>query len=66
MKRVYKYLSLTGLGALLCLFLVIPANAQRDGRGGGGGGNSSGGSHGGGGGGSHGGGGGGGNSGGGS
>jgi len=55
MKRVFKYFTLTGLGAMLCLFLAIPANAQRGGHGGGGGG-----SHGGGGGGFHGGGGGGG------
>jgi|GEM_PF-4792468 len=41
MKRAYKYLSLTGLSVLLCLFLAIPADAQRGGghpRGGGGGG----------------------------
>jgi hypothetical protein len=47
MKRVFKYFTLTGLGAMLCLFLAIPADAQRGGHGGGGGG---GGSHGGGGG----------------
>ncbi|MGZ3756920.1 MAG: DUF6515 family protein [Mucilaginibacter sp.] len=52
MKRTFKYLTLTGLGSLLCLFLAIPANAQRGGHGGGGGG-----FHGGGGGGFHGGGG---------
>ena len=46
MKRTYKYLTLTGLSAVLCLFLVIPAMAQHRGGGGssgGGGGHSSGG-----------------------
>jgi len=52
MKRVFKYFTLAGLSGLLCLFLAIPANAQRGGHGGGGGG-----FHGGGGGGFHGGGG---------
>ncbi|WP_214070021.1 DUF6515 family protein [Mucilaginibacter sp. dw_454] len=55
MKRISKYLTLTGLTGLLCLFLAIPADAQRGGGHSGGGG----GSHGGGGGGFHGGGGGG-------
>ncbi|MDB5117187.1 MAG: hypothetical protein JWQ79_2679 [Mucilaginibacter sp.] len=54
MKRISQYLILTGLSGLLCLFLAVPANAQR------GGGHSGGGGHGGGGGGFHGGGGGGG------
>ncbi|MES2377822.1 MAG: DUF6515 family protein [Bacteroidota bacterium] len=31
MKRGYQYLMLTGLGALLCLFLSVSANAQRGG-----------------------------------
>jgi FlaG/FlaF family flagellin (archaellin) len=60
MKRTFKYLTLTGLGSLLCLFLAIPADAQRGGHGGGGGGGFHGGGGGGGGGGFHGGGGGGG------
>ena len=40
MKRISKYLMLTGLSGLLCLFLAIPADAQRGGghSGGGGGG----------------------------
>jgi hypothetical protein len=37
MKRAFKYLILTSLSGLMCLFLVIPANAQRGGHGGGGG-----------------------------
>lgn len=44
MKRISQYLMLTGLSGLLCLFLAIPADAQRGGghsRGGGGGGSSS-------------------------
>jgi hypothetical protein len=48
MKRIYQYLVLTGLSGLLCLFLAVPANAQRGGSHSGGGG----GFHGGGGGGS--------------
>lgn len=48
MKRISKYLTLAGLSGLLCLFLAIPADAQRGGGHAGGGG---GGSHGGGGGG---------------
>lgn len=47
MKRISKYLTLTGLSGLLCLFLAMPADAQRGGGHSGGGG---GGSHGGGGG----------------
>ncbi|WP_345101081.1 DUF6515 family protein [Mucilaginibacter panaciglaebae] len=52
MKRISKYLTLTGLSGLLCLFLAIPADAQRGGghagdgggfHGGGGGSHSSGG-----------------------
>jgi hypothetical protein len=44
MKRIYQYLVLTGLSGLLCLFLAVPANAQRGGGShGGGGGHSSGG-----------------------
>ncbi|MDB4924598.1 DUF6515 family protein [Mucilaginibacter sp.] len=45
MKRISQYLILTGLSGLLCLFLSVPANAQRGGShsGGGGGGNSGGG-----------------------
>lgn len=60
MKRISKYLTLAGLSGLLCLFLAIPADAQRGGghSGGGGGGGFHGGG-GGGGGGFHGGGGGG-------
>ncbi len=38
MKRIYKYLTLTGLSAVLCLFLAIPASAQHGGHSGGGGG----------------------------
>jgi hypothetical protein len=38
MKKTLKYLTLSGLGGLLCLFLAIPADAQRGGHGGGGGG----------------------------
>ena len=38
MKRVIKYLVVTGLSGLLCLFLAIPVNAQHRGGGGGGGG----------------------------
>jgi hypothetical protein len=59
MKRISQYLILTGLSGLLCLFLAVPANAQRGGghSGGGGGGfhggGGGGGFHGGGGGGSH-------------
>jgi len=53
MKRIFKYFTIASLSGMLCLFLAIPANAQR-GHGGGGGG-----FHGGGGGGFHGGGGGG-------
>ena len=57
MKKTFKYLTLTGLGSLLCLFLAIPADAQRGGHGGGGGSHGGGGGfHGGGGGGFHGGG----------
>jgi hypothetical protein len=57
MKRIYKYLAVTGLSAVICLFLAMPASAQRGGGGGGGshGGGGGGGAHfsGGGGGGSH-------------
>jgi hypothetical protein len=38
MKRTYKFLTLTGLGAVLCLFMAMPAMAQHRGGGGGGGG----------------------------
>ncbi|MCC8425574.1 DUF6515 family protein [Mucilaginibacter sp. UR6-11] len=59
MKRIFQYLVLTGLSGLVCLFLTVPANAQRGGgHSGGGGGGFSRGSGGGGGGGFHGGGGG--------
>jgi hypothetical protein len=34
MKTISKYLTLTGLSAVLCLFLVLPANAQHGGGGG--------------------------------
>lgn len=43
MKRISKYLTLTGLSGLLCLFLAIPADAQRGGGHSGGGGGSHGG-----------------------
>ncbi len=44
MKGTYKFLTLTGLSAVLCLFMAMPAAAQhRGGGGGGGGGHSSGG-----------------------
>ena len=44
MKRAYKFLTLTGLSAVMCLFLAMPAMAQhRGGGGGGGGGHASGG-----------------------
>jgi hypothetical protein len=45
MKKTYKFLTLTGLSAVMCLFLAMPAMAQRGGGGGhsGGGGSSSGG-----------------------
>jgi hypothetical protein len=43
MKRIYQYLMLTGLSGILCLFLAIPADAQRGGSHGGGGGGHSGG-----------------------
>jgi len=43
MKRIYQYLILTGLSGMLCLFLAIPADAQRGGSHGGGGGGRSGG-----------------------
>ncbi|MDB5025936.1 MAG: hypothetical protein JWP78_3691 [Mucilaginibacter sp.] len=42
MKTISKYLTLTGLTAVLCLFLALPANAQH---GGGGGGHFGGGAH---------------------
>jgi hypothetical protein len=38
MKRTYKFLTLTGLSAVMCLFLAMPAMAQHRGGGGGGGG----------------------------
>jgi hypothetical protein len=38
MKRIYKYLTITGFSAVLCLFMAIPAMAQHRGGGGGGGG----------------------------
>ena len=34
MKTISKYLTLTGLTAVLCLFLALPANAQHGGGGG--------------------------------
>jgi hypothetical protein len=43
MKRIYQYLMLTGLSGMLCLFLAIPADAQRGGGHSGGGGGRSGG-----------------------
>jgi hypothetical protein len=46
MKRNYKYLTFTGFSAVLCLFLILPAFAQRGGGGhAGGGGFSGGGGH---------------------
>jgi len=43
MKRISKYLTLTGLSGLLCLFLAMPADAQRGGGHSGGGGSHGGG-----------------------
>jgi hypothetical protein len=44
MKTIYRNLFFIALSTLLCLFLAVPANAQRPGTSGGGGGNSGGGS----------------------
>ena len=43
MKRIFKYLTLTGLSAVMCLFMALTATAQHRGGGGGGGGHSGGG-----------------------
>ena len=37
MKRIFKYLTLTGLSAVMCLFMAVTATAQHRGGGGGGG-----------------------------
>ena len=43
MKKIFKYLTLTGLSAVVCLFMAVTATAQHRGGGGGGGGHSGGG-----------------------
>jgi len=45
MKRIFKYVALTGLSAVTCLFLAMPAMAQRGGGGHSGGGGGGGGGH---------------------